>query len=208
MDNLIEYFDKFNRKERFLLLGYALGNHDFKISDDFRIKLEKALHLEIPKNSFNAMDYHLDWIFACIYLAYGSNLLDKPFRNNNNVIKGTQEDVDFLVVYPHENKYHIIMIEAKGATGWKNEQINSKASRLKEIFGDDGTTYHSIIPHFVFTSPNRPHGLNTESYPKWMKPEGDINWIEMPIPTKLKVTKCDLKGNENRSGGFWKVDEV
>ncbi|MBI4301278.1 MAG: hypothetical protein HY664_01570 [Chloroflexi bacterium] len=61
----------FNRKERFFLVGMALGNPKFKLIEQFRNQLNDKLGLFVPEDAFAAMDYHLDWIYAqSFYVAY------------------------------------------------------------------------------------------------------------------------------------------
>ena len=60
MMTLIERLESFNRKERFFLIGDALGNQSFQLSDDFRTRLGTAFGIQPPSNTFVAMDYHLD----------------------------------------------------------------------------------------------------------------------------------------------------
>ena len=43
--DLVKLLERFNRKERFFLVGDALGNHDFCLSDDFRRRLKDAIEL-------------------------------------------------------------------------------------------------------------------------------------------------------------------
>lgn len=62
VSDLINLLQRFNRKERFFLVGHALGNKDFRLPEDFRLSLSSATNLgeEIPCDAFAAMDYHLD----------------------------------------------------------------------------------------------------------------------------------------------------
>lgn len=62
--DLISLLKYFNRKERFFLIGQALGNKDFKISDEFRGVISKKIKVDIPPDAFAALDCHLDWIYV------------------------------------------------------------------------------------------------------------------------------------------------
>ena len=66
MPDLIEVLEQFNRKERFFLIGQALGNEDFPLSKSFRKALGEEIGIDIPRGAFAAMDYHLDWIAASL----------------------------------------------------------------------------------------------------------------------------------------------
>ena len=62
MEQLIEHIQRFNRKERFILVGQALGNPSFVLGREFKTKLADCLQRAIPDDAYCAMDYHLDWL--------------------------------------------------------------------------------------------------------------------------------------------------
>ena len=66
MSNLIELLERFNRKERYFLIGQALGNAGFCLSEEFRCRIGGRIGVSVPPNAFTAMDYHLDWIAASL----------------------------------------------------------------------------------------------------------------------------------------------
>ena len=66
------------------------------------------------------MDYHIDWLYASLNLAKDNNPA-KVYPNEKNVIKGQQEDIDWLIAFKGQSKYHLVLIEAKGVTGWSNK---------------------------------------------------------------------------------------
>lgn len=205
MPGTIENLRSFNRKERFFLVGMALGNPEFKLCEQFRNKVGEALYISIPKDAFAAMDYHLDWIYASLFLA-NNNTKDQMFPNTNGLITATQEDIDFLIAYQDEKTCHIVLLEAKGVTGFTNRQLNHKVLRLKDIFGDDGCNSPSVIPHFVIVSPKKPAGIKSSGWPKWLKLNGEIPWIKMPIPAELKrITRCNEAGKASADGRWWKT---
>ncbi len=202
MHPVIEQLKLFNSKERFFLLGYILGNETFDPSPQFRQDLEGALHLHLPTSVSAAMDYHLDWLYASLYLAtYGEQ--DGAIPNENRVIAGQQEDIDFLIAYEEGADCHLVLIEAKGVGSWTNAQMNSKKERFATIFR---TEWPHIIPHFLLMSPARPQRLRTEGWPVWMVQDGQIPWLKLRPPETLKkVTRCDAQGNETRAGEFWQA---
>lgn len=133
MTDLITILKSFNRKERFFLIGQALGNSHFILADSFKKKLSDKLELNIPSNAFVAMDYHIDWIFASLFLFL--NPKKHPPYKTDGALTATQEDVDLIIAFIDRDIYHLILIEAKGETSWSNKQLNSKSERLKKIFG-------------------------------------------------------------------------
>ena len=66
--SLIDNLKSFNRKERFYLIGQMLGNPEFRMDDKQLDKISKLIEVKIPREYFAAMDYHLDWIYASLYL--------------------------------------------------------------------------------------------------------------------------------------------
>jgi hypothetical protein len=202
---LIDILRSFNRKERFYLVGAALGNPAFRLSRDFIDKLNRALNVDVPADAFCAMDYHLDWLYASLVLASGGQP-DGLRPNIDRLVKGTQEDIDLLVAYETADDCHILLLEAKGVTGWTNKQMKHKADRLGTIFGADGAPLDGVVPHFAMLSPNRPKRLKEAKWPDWMRPGGSAVWIELPIPPGLrKVTRCDDQGRPSWQGTSWRV---
>jgi hypothetical protein len=205
MKQLIDNLRSFNSKERFFLVGHALGNKNFSLSQAFKKAIVNMLRLEIPSDSFTAMDYHLDWLYASLYLTFNGDY-SQIFTNTDGLIKGNQEDIDLFIAFSEDTSCHIILIEAKGVTGWTNKQANSKAIRLRKIFGPDGRRWPGVNPRFLLFSPKRPKRLDMSGWPMWMTINGQVPWVEFPIPTRLKkVTRCDSEGQKDKNGLFWRV---
>lgn len=207
MNTLIHNLSRFNRKERFHLIGLALGNPRFTLSSDFRTSLQHVLGTKLPAvegDAFVAMDYHLDWLFASLYLAHNEITKDPPSRNHAEV-SGTQEDLDCIIAYEVGDKVHVILLEAKGATRFSNRQMTAKADRLAVIFGPNGKRWLNVIPHFVIASPRRPLRLNSSRWPGWMRGERELPWIKLDISGDWRVVRCDPQGRPTQNGGHWTV---
>lgn len=205
--DLLDYFRAFNAKERFFLVGYALGNPSFTLSLTFRDEIDSALGLKIPEDHFCAMDFHLDWLYAGLRL-YAGDRLGEAYSNDTGIIKGQQEDLDLLVGYRNGTTYHILIIEAKGVTSWTNKQMNSKAARLSLIFGHHGDEYGpQVVPHFLLMSPYEPQHLEVANWPAWMAPHGKVSRVPLQVPSTslLKVSRCKASGKADASGGHWIV---
>ncbi|WP_270803755.1 MULTISPECIES: hypothetical protein [Aeromonas] len=217
-DNLIDNLKSFNRKERFYLIGQMLGNPEFRMDDNQLDKISNLIGLTIPRKYFAAMDYHLDWIYASLFLtqndantAFKRNSIENDGVKIDYQISGTQEDVDFLLAFvDHENTTHIVMIEAKGDSYFTNAQLNSKNKRFKAIFGDEDT-WPNVKPHFLLCSPKEPQNVTIED-PVYFMLTKDKNPIWFPLlmgTGKNKVTRCmdDDKNNKPSSeGDYWKVE--
>ena len=203
--DLTDILKRFNRKERFFLVGKALGHRDFLLSEDFRANLGKAIEIPIPTDAFVAMDYHLDWIAAG--LAYHANPNESGiFSNEDGIVKGSQEDSDLLVAFIKDGIYHLVFLEAKGYSSWTNKQMKSKAERLRLIFGDNGNKYPKVKPYFCMLSSSRPSRLNTDDWPVWMSNGGTPRWLELELPNdRIKVTRCDSDGKSSNSGGHFRI---
>lgn len=204
MDSPIDMLKSLNRKERFFLVGMALGNEDFRLSEEFRGMISAKLKLNsIPENCFVAMDYHLDWLFAA--LCSVENQGEEPVKNAGN-ITATQDDTDLLIAFEEGGNYHIIMLEAKGEMSWNNRQMESKARRLRNIFWKVREVRPNVSPHFALLSPKAPSKLRTDSWPDWMKPGGEVCWIRLRMPKgRKKVTRCDSSGKSDKGGTYWRI---
>ena len=205
MLDLLELLESFNRKERFFLIRHALGN--FQLSNEFRRELGDAISLPIPRNAFAAMDYHLEWLTAALHAhdrGDSHGIFDNP---QQQLVKGNQEDTDLLVAFGDKEYQHIVLVEAKGATGWTNEQMRSKANRLTQIFGSDGNRYSGVMPHICLASPRPPEQLRASEWPSWMsKDDGSYYWLRLNFPEdRIRVTRCDVYGNQSARGNYFKI---
>ena len=206
MMTLMEQLESFNRKERFFLIGDALGNQSFQLSSDFRVRLNAVFGIMPPSRALVAMDYHLDWIHASLFLSLPENDEDAIYLNTRTIATGTQEDVDLLVAFEEGCITHLLLIEAKAETGWTNKQTLSKAKRLESIFGTDGTNYPQVKPHFGLMSPRRPKQLNTYLWPPWMTRDGEPFCFELKVPIgRRKVTRCDSSGRPSAEGDHFRA---
>lgn len=206
MQPIIDNLRSFNRKERFHLIGTALGKKDFALSEEFRVELNNKLELTIPTTAFVGMDYHLDWIWASLYMHFNlNNNQNKIYPNIDGIITANQEDIDLIITFLEDSICHIVMLEAKVDTGWTNKQMNSKANRFTKLFGADGKKWDNVMPHFIIASPNEPIHLKTEDWPDWMKPNGYIKWLKLILPPFVRVIRCDEQGKITEDGKYWTV---
>ena len=204
----IEALMAFNRKERFHVVGFALGNLKFSIDEDCRRRLGDKLRLSIPDGAVAAMDYHLDWIYFALYCAKHGYPRDKV-EKDAALVTGTLEDVDLLIAFPDGADTHLVFIEAKGATGFTNKQLQSKADRLCALFGPHGSDWSGVTPHFMLMSPKRPKRLKCEKWPAWMQPnDGHPIWLELPFGTEApgglrQAVRCNDAGAPSDTGRYW-----
>ena len=212
MTDLLKILESFNRKERFFLIAQALGCSNsgepaFSLSDSFRKQLNKIFKLtnidvaipEEPAMVFVAMDYHLDWLQAALTLADNQDGESK-FSNKGEkgpVIEGTQKDVDLLVAFKAGETFHLILVEAKAYSVWTNDQLSSKAARLRTIFGEDGKKWSDVQPYFWTMAPRDPNKskrLRRECLPKWMlNNDRELQWLRLQLPKSKRrmVRRCD-----------------
>jgi len=202
-----EYLKKLNRKERFYVVKESTKN-GFELDTSFKQKLEDKLKINIPENdAFISMDYHLDWIYASLFLCKCDNV-DSIFKRNEDLITATQEDVDLIIAAPDTSNSamtNLILIEAKGHTSWTNKQSESKAKRLSSIFKSN--TFEDIVtPYYLIWSPKPPKNLNSSCFPEWAKEDDKLLHIQLPMPDDLvKITCCDQDGKDKSMGSFWKI---
>lgn len=207
MEGLIERFQAFNRRERFFVVGWALDNPTFRIGGKFRQQFAADIGIDIPADAFCAMDFPMDWIVGCLWVTKEErasySVLETGEVNRNN------EDVDLLIAYEEDHKTNLLMIEAKGVTGWKNRQLRHKAERLGRIFGtgDPPDLWPAVRPRFVLASPEKSAQIDVTEWPGWMKRDGEPRWwLRLELPPELrKIVRCDEDGRRNAEGQFWKV---
>lgn len=206
MPSFTEYLESFNRKERFFLIGSALGNPTFQLAPEFRDALTRVFGTQVPDGAFAAMDYHLDWIHASLYLTQPGNKDKRVHPNTKPVVTGNQEDVDLIVAFEEAGTTHLLLIEAKAYTAWSNTQMCSKAKRLDLMFGADGTAYPEVRPQFGLLSPRPSRQLDTSTWPRWMTQEGTPIWFELSVPSeRRRITLCDSDGAPSAGEGFFRV---
>lgn len=212
---LIGNLKSFNRKERFYLIGQMLGNPEFHMDKTQLDEISDLIGIKIPTEYFAAMDYHLDWIYASLFLTQEHD--EKPFSRNfidnkqkiDLQISGTQEDVDFLLAFvDHENITHIVMIEAKGDSYFSNAQLNSKKKkRFKAIFGDEDT-WPNVRPHFLLCSPKEPQKIIIEEPVYFIfNNKHELSWYRLDMGAgKSKVTRCNNNYKPDNEGAHWIVE--
>lgn len=209
MSDLIDNLKRFNRKERFFLVGMALGNESFQLSDSFRRQLGELFGIDLPDRIFCAMDYHIDWIFACLYLAFHPEAENTTVHQNHGQLTGSQEDIDFVIAYREANTYHLIFLEAKGVTSWSNAQLQSKIQRLQNIFTDTNSSWRQHVePHFAIISPAEPEKVLYGDWPHWIVDPATrrFRWLRLRLPAELDYpTRCGDDGTPSRDGRYWKV---
>lgn len=205
-EKIIGNLRRFNRKERYHLIKTALSIPEFKLGECFMGRLRECLGLQVPVDAFVAMDYHLDWVYASLFLAC-RGVDGGVFPRSKDKITATQEDIDLLIAYGEDNVCHLLFLEAKGVGGFTNEQLNSKAKRLKTIFEED---WPSVKPHFALISRKEPdqNRLNREEWPKWMHCKGKPNWVKLDWPdNSVSVSRSDKEGKRLATGKFWKIQK-
>jgi hypothetical protein len=110
--SLIEDLRTFNRKERFFVVGWALGNKSFTVDREFRRAVEARFgSMTIPSDAFCAMDFHLDWLSACLWLRKGEQ---RVYLAEDTGVIVLNQDVDLLLAWEQADVTHLLMIEAKG----------------------------------------------------------------------------------------------
>lgn len=214
-NELIKNLKSFNRKERFYLIGQMLGNPEFRMDDNQLDKISKLIGLTIPRKYFAAMDYHLDWIYASLYLTKNNSksCVERNFIEENGIaidyqISGTQEDVDFLLAFVDEKQItHLVMIEAKGDSYFSNAQLDSKNKRFKAIFGNENT-WPNVNPHFLICSPKKPQKINIEEPAYFIfNEELELTWFPLDMSDdKNKVTRWGEDNKPCSDGNYWVVE--
>ena len=198
---LVRNLKLFNAKERDHLmraayLGVSKPYEDTTkfLSDDFDTKLKlhvKELELDESQTRcvFAGMDYHLDWLFAALWMTanhpnWDGNPDDKiclPLETHKTVdginnlhsdfrlITGTQEDIDLLVVYTDGKKLAMLFIEAKGSAAFDRVQLGRKLIRLDRIIAQADSELQMQC-RLILVAPKKPDFRDTEGnqYTSWI----------------------------------------
>lgn len=196
------------------MIRNALGQRDGLISlaDDFRSDLAKTIELEIPRDAWWAIDYHIDWLAGALVHharnkgAIGNRLTDPVPNSEDGVpISGTQEDFDFVVAFGTT----IILIEAKFSTGWSRSQLESKVDRLRALARIDP----AVAIHFALMAPNNMKDVHLPDLRRQgslvRNKNGRPYFLELRTDGKSKdflaVERCDAQHNADRNGTFWQL---
>lgn len=214
--SLLAQLRQFERKERFAVLREALGfdPDSVDLDEKFRRKLSKSIGMKVPTTRvFLAMDYHLDWIEVALHIHNGKSTVLSPFPfERASAINSNQQDIDLLIAFDDpddlENaKTHLILIEAKAYSSWNQEQLDSKASRLRQIFDEDGGKYDSVHAWFILLSGRKITSISTNKWPEFMKCGDTFRVVNYDLPERLKITRCDNDGKNNARGPLLRLDK-
>ena len=128
--SLCEILERFNRKERNLVIRHILGHpaNTLRLDERFRAALSAALKLEsqIPDSISWWTDYHISWLAGALVLfamrpeaietarkesrTESGILENRQLSKGRWLVEGGDEDIDLLLAYSNE----LILIEAKG----------------------------------------------------------------------------------------------
>lgn len=211
---LVDALKRFNRKERNLLIRYALGDAEngLRLGEKFRESLLDALTVIVREDAWWATDYHINWLAAALDLyvngeeGVGALRDNLPSPDGSQLVKGNQEDVDMVIA----SGIDLILIEAKAYSAWDNRQMKSKIQRLgllREFYDRiAGPIPKPIHFHLLLASPRPPQHLDCTVWPSWTCSGAKPHWIEFPVPNSpLEVTRCYGTGNQSAFGDHWKI---
>lgn len=197
MPDYVKTLRSFDSHERGILLQWALGR-DFELAEAVRAELSSMIQRDIPGDAFVAMDYTLDWLFAAIATTSSQKPPIQPHPwPPGEALKASIEDVDLLVAWKDAAGNHTLLLEAKGFTGWTNKQMSSKAARLAAIF--EGEIADKFDVHFVLCGPSPSKGLDTSTWPAWMRRGDRVHFQAIPDPgPRWYVQRCNIAGDPQR----------
>lgn len=203
VSSFVDSLRAFDSHERGILLQWAMGA-DFALSSRLRTDLGRALRLDVPDRAFVAMDYTLDWLYAAT-LQFTSPDAQMPLPwPADGMLRASIEDIDLVVAWQDERP-RLVLLEAKGFTGWTNKQLLSKVTRLGAIF--DERLRAAIDVHLVLVGPKYSHGVDTSSWPLWLLNEKRYHFLTIPSPgDRFAVQRCLADGSATKNGWtHWQV---
>jgi hypothetical protein len=204
MSELTDILDRFNRKERNLLIRDALGHSSseaLSLNDRFLGRIGAALGgLEIPKNAWWATDYHLNWIAGALALwRYGEQAIGEAQVNDQSedqvraLIERSQEDVDFLIVFDTT----LVLVEVKAFGYFTNRQIESKLQRWRLLKRQSELPGFNVTFHFMLMSRTKPTRLNPP--PNDLLP-GMSEWPHAVLNVHSPLQKLKVTGRKPGAG--------
>ena len=173
--------ERFDSHERGILLQWMSGK-SFVIGDELNTQLEKMLGEKVPSDAFVAMDFTLDWLYAAVRCWHDPTLWEGDWipRPASHEIKASQEDIDLVAAWERAGVPHLLLIEAKGFTGWSNKQLSSKAMRLKALFDDPA--FAGVRTSFVLVGPQKSANLKVDAWPSVMQRDGRFHFLQVGDP--------------------------
>jgi hypothetical protein len=218
MNPLADVLERFNRKERNLLIRDILDVRGKipLLTPNFCERLSNVV--EIPKESLGgawwATDFHFDWLAGALLTFMKGETLT-PQDNNSMLVMGNREDID-LVVVAHDpalkTPYHLILIEAKAYGHFNTKQYRSKVTRLERLHAFyielERESSHKISFHYILYSPDKPAKLVPQFLP-WHSdpaPVPEHLHLELTLPTAsiLSVTRCKDEDLSETKRAYWK----
>ncbi len=204
----VDALKAFDSHERGILLQWSTGA-DFRLSADLRGQLGETLEpLTVPATAFVAMDYTLDWMYAAVrrYLEPQTAGPGKPhIWPQAGQLAASIEDVDLLIAW-QDDQPRLLLLEAKGFTGWDNSQLLRKVTRLGSIFGE--LEREAIDVHFILVGPRHSAGVKTDAWPAWLLKEDRYHFIKIDDPgDRFAVQRCTEAGIPTKAQPpeFWQV---
>lgn len=196
---LVANLRSFDSHERGLLLEWAAGA-PLKLGTAVRDAIERRIGRRLPADAFVAMDYTLDWLYAATRWTLSPTQCQQPQPwPSGGELSASPQDIDLVVAWEDRVGPHLVLLEAKGFTGWTNKQMESKAGRLGAIFhaGLD----RDFDVHFILAGPAPSKGLKTENWPEWMRPGHRTHFLNIDDPgTRRAVQRCNADGLKLKEG--------
>lgn len=203
LGTLREMLCALDRKERHALVQFALGENATHIDALFKDTIRERIDINVPADAIWFMDYHLDWVYVALYHFTNDIPLDtdKQFpKPDEALLSFTNEDIDMLIYFEHEDEHHLIFIEAKYEIGWTNKQLLRKQNRLTKIEKHflESAKNCKIHFHYIITSPRKPSSkLDKTADEQW-------TWMKFPSDKRLfGVSRCDKSLTKSAEGQRW-----
>lgn len=204
---LVDALRAFNRREGQILYEWAYGERTL----GHRFITEVSTHLArrgsggsaIPSNAYVAVDYPFDWLVGALAVVHGGvgDLEDGIGEPFDDLVEGSRLDIDLLIAFPNGDGEHLILGDVKGFTAWSHSQLERKARRAAEIFGEDGRRWPGVVAHWLLiassgTAPN----IDTEGWPSWIGDHLDPLQLRIPKVERLRLQRFNPDSGEPDGG--------
>lgn len=189
----VESLRRFDSHERGLVMQWAAGE-PFHVGPALRAAVGGATGTQPPADAFVAMDYTMDWLYAAVRTTLEGVNSSPQLWPAGGELTASQEDIDLLIAWEDQQGPHLVLVEAKGFTGWSNRQMSSKAARLDAIFAGDLRSRFDV--HLFLAGPAPSMGLRVDDWPKWTQPGAHTHFLSISDPgVRYAVQRCDARGH-------------
>ncbi len=199
------------QRRRKYFIDEVLGSAAAMPRPEFLAALHAELGLGAAQPVHFSFDVELDTLYAAFSAAAADGEVDAlpPIDDRRGILEMDGFRFDAALAYRDEptGPVDLVLLVGRSRVRWDGRRIRKVMSRLRHVFGDDGTAVPGAYPHLVLLSPERPTIQVSSRWPAWTtRPDGSAYWLKMgPAEPELRVVRCDKRGKKRPIGDYWRI---